>query len=419
MTDLVIGVSATKSSWSQDLRKYVRDHTQGIAVEVIMDPGRLLKPGDRRRFDVVLIDDVMRLFGAQELAAAQDNGAVIIGLFDERSGMGREFLARLGANRLVPSSTPPAQLVEMIQEVGPLRTTVARPKRLSGTLSRPNPRRGWISAWTKVSGGVGLTETVIATAETLSAHKRVLLIEAEEIGPIMAARLRRSAESGLAPALNRIGRGQTAFPEALSAGVDDGSVALGGFDVICQTSMPGGPAITNPVQLVSLLDEAATIYDHVMVETGVLVNAASGVGRDRLAATRAALGHADGIVVLAAADPNGAVKLLEWQATSLAARIVAPTWAAFGRASRSGFEQAELAHQLELAGPASFGAIVFLPEDKIVSRARWNGGLVWKGRWLRAVQRLAQDLDLQSGTQARSFDLRAQLIGNRVELSAR
>jgi DNA-binding NarL/FixJ family response regulator len=223
VTEIVIGVSATKSSWSQDLRKYVRDHTQGIAVEVIMDPGRLLRPGDRRGFDVVLLDDLMRLFGAPELAAAQDSGAVVIGLFDEKSGMGREFLARLGANRLVPTSTPPSQLVEMIREVGPSPVIMARPPSLSRALSRSKPQRGWISAWTKVSGGAGLTETVVAVAEALSPGRRVLLIEAEEIGPILASRLRRSAESGLALALNRISRGQPAFPEALSLGLDDGS----------------------------------------------------------------------------------------------------------------------------------------------------------------------------------------------------
>jgi hypothetical protein len=166
------------------------------------------------------------------------------------------------------------------------------------------------------------------------------------------------------------------------------------------------------------LDEATSIYDHVMVETGVLVNATSGSGRDRLATTRAAIGHADGIVVLAGADPNASVKLLEWQATSMAARIVAPTWAAFGRASKSRFEQGELARQLEIAGPASFGATVFLPEDRVVARARWNGGMVWKGPWLRAVHKLADDLD-RCATQARTFDLRSQPIHPRAEMAAR
>ncbi len=45
MADLLIGLAATKAAWSTALRSYVRDHTQGIAVEIIMDRFALARSG--------------------------------------------------------------------------------------------------------------------------------------------------------------------------------------------------------------------------------------------------------------------------------------------------------------------------------------------------------------------------------------
>ena len=94
MAGLVIGVAATRAPWSAAVRSYVRDHTQGITIEVVMDRGGLARVATK--LDVLLMDDVMRIFSIAEIAGAQENGVHVIGLYDQSAGMGREFLSSLG-----------------------------------------------------------------------------------------------------------------------------------------------------------------------------------------------------------------------------------------------------------------------------------------------------------------------------------
>ena len=94
-------------------------------------------------------------------------------------------------------------------------------------------------------------------------------------------------------------------------------------------------------------------------------------GRERFGAARAVLVLADRVVVFASADPEGAARLVEWRATSLAAGVQAPCWAAFGRASRSRYERTHLASLLASnTGHHPYAGVTFLAEDATVARAR-------------------------------------------------
>jgi hypothetical protein len=392
MAGIRLGVAATTASWSGALRSHIRDHTQGISVEVVMDRAGLVRVAPV--LDVLVLDDIMRLFSAPDLACARDSGAHVIGLYDQGSGMGSDYLGRLGADQVLPASTPPAELVDAVLLVGPReqgRPTVAdragpeRPSLLAGRASAKRSRCV-LSAWTKVSGGAGLSEAVVAAAEQLARRARVLVVEADEVAPVLASRLLRSTDSGLAWAVSRAGLGHRALPEGLSGPRGDGTAPLGHFDVVC--AAPGAAQVLSPAHLMKLLDEALPSYDHVLVETSWLVGSPS--ARERFAATRAVLARADRVVALAAADPEGAAKLVEWRAAALAAGVSAPCWAAFGRASKSRFEREHLESLVRAnTGEHPFAGFVFLPEDPTVARARWNAEMVWKGPWLRALRQLA------------------------------
>jgi hypothetical protein len=236
-----------------------------------------------------------------------------------------------------------------------------------------------------VSGGSGLTEAVVAAAEQMSKRARVLLIEAEELSPILVSRLLRSPETGLPWAVSRAGQGLRALPEALSGPREDGTAPVGHFDVICAS--PGAPQSLNPAHLKGLLTEALDVYDEVFVETGWLVAPSS--GRERSGAVRDILVGADRVVVLASADPEGAARLVEWRAAAETAGVGAPSVAVFGRARESTFESDYLTRVVVAnTGRRSFGGLCFLPEDKTVARARWNAEMVWRCPWLKAVKEL-------------------------------
>jgi hypothetical protein len=390
MGELVIGLAATKGPWSIAFRSYVRDHTQGITIEVLMDRFGLSRASPR--LDALVVDDVMRTFSAPEIAGAQQVGIHVVGLYDGTTGMGRQYLINLGADAALPAATPPADLVAHILEHRPRRSSgpgtgtghrigVAR----TALGRRSRERSGLVSAWTKVSGGAGLTEVIVAAAEHLGRKGHVLVIEADEVAPVLASRLLRSPDPGLAWAVSRAAQGLKVLPEGLSGTRGDGTVAVGSFDVICGTA--GAAQVIPAADLLRLIDEGASAYDHVLVETSWLVGAPS--SRERFSATRAVLATADRALVLASADPEGAARLVEWRAAALAAGCKAPSWAAFGRARGSRYERGHLADLLRAnTGRHPFEDVWFLPEDATVARARWNAEVVWKGPWLKATRAL-------------------------------
>jgi hypothetical protein len=388
MTSLSVGLGATKAPWSASFRSYVRDHGQGITVRVIMDRSELERLA--ARLDVLVVDDLMRTFSISDIARAQQHGAHVVGLFDQGSGMGRKYLDELGVDQVLAASTAPVELAAHLSQVKPRQQgTAPSPSRLAppGAIgpSRPGERRGRLNAWTKVSGGSGLTEAVVAAAEQTSRRARVLLIEAEELSPILVSRLVRSPETGLPWAVSRAGQGLRALPEGLSGARQDGTAPVGHFDVICAS--PGAPQAVNGAHLSSLVTEALGIYDEVFVETGWLVAPPS--GRERFGAVRDMLVGADRVVVTASADPEGAARLVEWRAAAETAGVSAPCAGVFGRARNSRYERDYLAGVVRAnTARRPFARLSFLPEDQTVARARWNAEMVWRCPWLGAVKEL-------------------------------
>lgn len=389
--EMLVGLGATKAGWSAELRGYLRDHLSGIGTEAVLDARQLARTG-RRGFDVLLVDDMSRVFTHRDIAAAVHAGTVVIGLYDTERGLGRAHLERLGVSRLLPASVPTSELARVVTEIGPLNAGSEKSvdvRRFTDD-DRP-PRQGSLIAISAVSGGVGTSETLVALAETWARRSKVLVVEANPIAANLAARLNRDPAFGLGWTLGRIAQGHSALPEGLTPPRDGTGAQLGGFDVICQSTSPGGPPLMNSIQLMGLVEEARRIYDQVLVECGPLLAPVAGSGADRFAPGRAVLGAADRAVVFTSSDPEGAIRLLEWRAATIELGVVADPWAVFGRMPRrGGFEAAQLTGVVgRSTGEADFCGVWTLPEDPTVARARWNGELVRRGRWLGAVERLA------------------------------
>jgi len=404
-----VGVTATKAMWGPAFRSFVRDHASGVTVETLMSAAQLPGPA-QHALDVLIIDDQMPLLRAGHVGAARDRGTHVIGLWDETFGRGRDHVIDLGVDEPLPASTPPAELLQSVLRVGPVNSgsspfadefghpTHNRPHTAAPPTAAARPRttqrrgRATTTYISSVSGGAGATEALIAVAERLGTHAKVLIVEAG--GSTLAQRLRRAPEYGLAWCLERLGAGHRAFPGALSPCRDDGVRPLGRADVICGTAAPAGPPPVNATLLGHLLDEAATEYDHVLIEAGPLLTPAPVPGADRFAVARTVLSRADQAIVFASSDPCGATKLIEWR--SVLHRdldLAVPCIAVFGRTPKRRFERAALVDVLARnTGGAGFIAVRFLPEDSSVARARWDGMLVNNGRWAHAVNMLADDL---------------------------
>lgn len=388
--DLSVGVTATKASWSAELRAYLRDHTQGVTVDVIMDRQQLARSA--ARIDVLVVDDVMRLLNAGDIELAAGAGVRVVGVHDALDGLGHDYLAALGIDRVHDASAPVQELATWLLQMGRRNRLVLDmseraqyPDGGADERQHRNKQRAALSVWTKVTGGCGLSEAVVAAAHHMARTAQVLVIELDAVAPVLVSRLLRSPDTGLNWALSRTAQGRNVFPGALCGARDDGVSPLGAFDVVCAGSSPSQAVSWAHFQ--RLLSEAEDRYDHILVEGGCLPGPPS--QRERSAPAVPLLQKADHIVVLASSDPEGAARLVEWRAFTTAASVDAPCWAAFGRASASRFERAHLANIVEDNTAASpFSGLSFLPEDAIVQRARWNGEMVWKGPWLKAVHAL-------------------------------
>jgi MinD-like ATPase involved in chromosome partitioning or flagellar assembly len=390
---ILVALTATKAPWSTNFREYCREHTTDLSVEVIVNVRSLLHPA-HRQYDLLVIDDMMRLVGVADVAAAHDRQIHVVGLTDPTQGLGRKFLEDLRVDQIALATLAPSELAELVRSIGPHNAHTEPAQRSLSLHPRPSTsrRQGSLTTFTPASGGAGLSETLVAVGEILSRQRLgVLVVEANELAPVLASRLRRAPGTGLPWALARAQQHRAIFPEGLTGGRDDGIAPMGSFDVICGMSAPGGPLPVNPVELTSLLEQALAIYDHVLVDTGPWLTRTAQTGRDRLNAARPSLALARQALVFARATPDGATQLVEWRSAAYDDGLQLPIFAVLVRVAGK-YEESHLAHMLEANTnwPHTFAGVQFLPEDARLTKARWNADLVTSGRWWRSVQALTR-----------------------------
>ena len=390
----MVGVVATKAQWSTDLRSYLADHVQAVSVEIILDRAALERAIPR--LDVLVLDDVMRLLTGADIMRATEAGVHVVGVQDPDGGRGEQFLRQIGAQQLMSAEVRPHEVASALLSLRPKDRLNERHPYLSPWSPGPanlrylDGQRGRLSVWTRVSGGCGLTEAVIAAAQYLSKRSRVILIELNDLAPVIATRLLRSLDGGLALAVARASVGLDSAVEGLAGPRPDGVHPLGAFDAICVT--PGHSAGIGATGFMKLVRLARKLYGHVLIEAPCIPML--GGEREPASAGSLALAEADAVVVMSAADPTSAVRLVEWRARAAAIPVTADCVAAFGRCHSNRYERAHLRSILmNHTEEWPFRSAAFLPEDEVVRRARWNNELVWKGRWLREIQALAQSID--------------------------
>jgi hypothetical protein len=402
-----VGLVVSRAEWSAQLRSYLHDHVSGLTVEAILDSEELHRPGNAR-LDVLVLDDSTRILSGADIGGAVASGTIVFGLYNPRQAAGRDHLVQLGVSHIFSVETDPAQLAAAITAIGPATPPPTGPPRFEDPypeLALANGaahRHGTLTVMSAATGGAGLTETVIGLANQWARQGSVLVIEANPMAATMAARLRRPTGFGLGWALGLAAQDQPIFPGALTPAVGPTGRGLGDFDVICQSSTPGGPSPSSPTHLHTVVQAALDRYHHVVVEIGPLVLEPS-PGLDRFAAGRSLLARADQVIVMAGADPEAVVQLGEWKAAARTLTVTAPCAALFGRIPRGKYEASHLRASLEATTGSQAGHFVhidFLPEDPHVARARWNGEMITRGRWFTAIAQIAHQLAAPAGVTA-------------------
>ena len=106
-------------SWAQDLHFFLMDHGGAVVRGYVMSGEDALAES----YDVLLVDDVTSFLTRRLVGSLQGRSVKIVGVFDadDAHGAGKARLLELGVDEAVPSTTVPAEFVQVVARLaGPL-----------------------------------------------------------------------------------------------------------------------------------------------------------------------------------------------------------------------------------------------------------------------------------------------------------
>jgi MinD-like ATPase involved in chromosome partitioning or flagellar assembly len=412
---LAVGLVATPQQWRRDLQAHVTDHVQGVVLRVLHDPA------DAYDVDVVILDDTFDFLTRAQVLALSDQGIRVLGVFDDtgRNGRGRAPLDALGVEAM-PIGDRPEALLMAAATLDPV--ALRRRRSNSGAVAASaiaEPRgngstagRGSVVVVGGGSGSPGRTEVAVAVASILGDRgEATVLLDVDEHDPSIAPRLGFEVTPGVLDALAALGSdGELAGCLGRRAGFATGHV---GFDVVCGLASSSDWSQTR--ELSGLVDALRSGWRRVVVDTGPLCGPDQiPPGGARNAATRTALRGADHVVAVCTATPMGVLRFLQWAASAVELLGHTPLAIVVNRSPAESFQRGELLDQLTANLPAdAVAGIEFLPEDRAVTAAVWDGTPADRGAFRATVRSVVEAMLPEPTARSRGHRRGLALFGAR------
>jgi MinD-like ATPase involved in chromosome partitioning or flagellar assembly len=306
----------------------------------------------------------------------QDQGRRVLGVFDPDEPAGREHLAALGADAILPASTAMPDFVGALRDLGVGASSLSRA--VTG-LALVDAGRGAVLSGSgvviAVAGppGAGATEVAIALAHSLASRgDDTVLVDADDTRAAVTTRLALPTDPSLRTALDLVEHGNGGLAGAL--------IALGSTRLRVLGGLPGAEAAAHVrgnevVGVVRALSAAA----HVVVDVGS--TRSHGIAA-------AVVPAADALVGVGAGTPVGVSRLLAWIADVASEASVARVHLVVNCAPADRFRRKEIA--AEIARTFIPASLVFVPFDRRVDVAAWEGAVVPRGAFTAAVATLTE-----------------------------
>jgi cellulose biosynthesis protein BcsQ len=247
--------------------------------------------------------------------------------------------------------------------------------------------------------GAGQTEIAIALATSLSRAGRTILVDLDEHRPGIASRLQRGLSPNVLNAIDGMRSGTLDGSDPVLSALAVAQVAGGHlpFHVLCGIADRRDWVYLRAQDIEALIEALVDGWKHVVLNAGPeLEDLTRWI--DRSPASRTVMANADEIVAVCEPSPRGLLRLFDWMVELHELRPDARCTLVVNRTPRSGFVKAELEDQIRRSGGPAIGQIVWVPDDRRVSRAAWDGTLVARGPFTRAVDELAASLLAGAGT---------------------
>jgi hypothetical protein len=377
-----IGVVLSPRGWSGRLRAYVTDHVADIDVVMVRDR----RAAAECAAHVILVDDSTPWLTAAFIAEAETHGIRFVGVYDRSDGgRGRSQLAALGLTHLLEESTAPEDVVFLVERLRPARS-VAASAPAGGRHDGPEARIGKAVAVGGPSGS-GARELALALCSAWAAHAHsTLLIDANETTPGVARRL----ELGVYPHL------LTALDRCRSDGIDGVTATLADqvgrlpFDVIVGSPAPHEWDRIVGHEVDELVATCRRRWQRVVMTTSPLIENLVRWG-ERFGTSRRALAGADAVVGSVEPTPRGLLRFLDWltDLSELRGDVVTVV----NQLPMSPRVGAEAVGVLSDAGGSMIESILSVPFDRAVRAAERDGVVVRRGRYVKAVARVAAAVD--------------------------
>ena len=376
-----VGVVLSPRGWSGPLHAFVADHVPNVELVVVRDQRAALRSGAH----LLVLDSTTPWLTAPFVAEAESLGIRLVGVYDRHdSGTSRDRLAGLGLTHLLEEAMPPEDVMFLLERLRPEAGNGHRPR----LVDRPEPVIV-DGAVLPVGGpsGSGAREVAVGLATHYGeAGLATLLVDANETTPGVARRLGLGVYPHL---LTAIERSAVDGLDGVRASLADSAAALP-FDVIAGLATPRDWDRLVPSDVTHLLSVCRHGWDRVVVTTSPLVEDLSRWG-DRFGTSRRLLNNADAVVGVVEPTPRGLLRYLDWFTD--AGLLRADVLTVLNKVPSSRRVAFEARQQLVDIGADLIGDVCEAPHDRAVAAAEWDGRLITRGRFRKALVAIADELD--------------------------
>ncbi|GIU87479.1 MAG: hypothetical protein KatS3mg009_1994 [Acidimicrobiia bacterium] len=375
MAEPEVALVFTPEPWVEELHRHLTDHGGALVRQVVVDPGVALE----EHYDVLVASHRWPALTHAFVGDVHARGRAVLGVHDREEPAARAHLEALGVDDTIASDAGPA---EFVAALGALRA--ARAGGRAPEPARPDPGRGRAGRVVVVGGPPGSGRTELAVH--LAAAAGGVLVDADDVAPSVAQRLGLPVEPNLRTAIEAAEHGRGTVGECVAR------PRRGRPHVLAGLPNPGAWSQVRPGEVLRVVEALAAVYHDVVVDVAGSLDGsdAATTARGRHGLARALVLEADALVGVCAATPVGVTRLLSWAVDAVALAPAGPLVVAVNRAPRERFRRGELFEEITRSLPAA--EVVFVPDDPRVAAAAWDGTLVGKGPFARAVSSLAHVL---------------------------
>jgi MinD-like ATPase involved in chromosome partitioning or flagellar assembly len=355
--------------WVEDLHRHLAHHGGARVRQIVVEPAIAIDED----YDALVVSDRWPALTRGFVAAVHERGRQVLGVFDPDEPAGKDHLLALGVDATIAADSANTEFVSALRSLAVRSPEQAGFARVPADGASPDRDRGSLVVVSGPRGG-GITEIALGLAGELAARREpAVLVDAHTAAPSVAGRLGLGLEPNLRSAVDAHVHGMGALDDAV---VPLGTATAGSLGVVS-----GFPSAVAAAQVTTR--DVLEVVDALRGEHRRIV-----VDADDASPTASALfGECSAVVGVIAASPVGVVRALDWVVTARGAASSVPLHLVVNRAPASRFRQEEIRREIvRTVAPTS---ITWVPADRRVDAASWNGELVARGPFRAAVAQLA------------------------------